>query len=435
MIAPGENAAARAIRARLAQAGRITFREFMERALYEPGGGVYTRPDATTGREGDFSTSSDVSPDFGGRLAVQVAELAERCAGPWRLVELGPGRGLLAGDMLDGLARHAPEVRERLAELVLVERSPALARRQRERLEARGDAVVMRWVGGVDEIEAGGRGEDSLGGPDAPGASGASGASGEPSAAAGRGGSLGIAAGEGASLPTVVVANEVLDALPVHAITRVGEGLRELWVRATPEGRLELEPGPLTNPRLEELALRYGLCAEVGWRAEIALSLEDMIAGIARLPLLGALLVDYGHRARELAAEDHADGTLVAYRKHRLVEDPLETPGECDITAHVNWSHVADAARLCGLDVAGPVSQERFLVALGLVEDLARLDNGPGAEDREALARRLAARALILPGSGGGQRFQVMALTPERAPDLRGLRPPLPPTPTRGQAT
>jgi len=373
----------REVRRRLAAGGSLTFRDFMDLALYLPGAGYYTRPAATTGRAGDFSTSPDVSADFGRRLAVQAAEVWERLGGgPWQLVELGPGRGLLAGDLLDGLARHAPAARAALAELVLVETSDALRAAQSERLRAAHPGLPVRWTASAAEL--------------AP-----------------------------ASIDGFILGNEVLDALPTHWLSRREHGLVERYVTVGDDGALALADGPLSDPRLAERVARYGLLPRPGDDTEVCLALEELAAGAARALGRGALLfIDYGHPAARLADEDHADGTLVAYHGHRVVLDLLARPGEQDLTAHVNWDHLDDTARRAGLTPCGRTRQDRFLLALGLLEDLL-LDPEPGAMSPAEQARRLAARALIMPGAGGGVRFEVAGFVRGIPADLRGFGDPL----------
>ncbi|MCU0230548.1 MAG: SAM-dependent methyltransferase [Acidobacteria bacterium] len=373
----------RELRRRLAAGAPLTFRDFMELALYQPGAGYYARPGATTGPAGDFSTSSDVSPDFGRRLAVQAAEVWERLGGgPWRIVELGPGRGLLAGDLLDGLARHAPAARAALEELVLVETSDALRTVQEARLRAAHPGLALRWATAPAEL--------------APG-----------------------------SIRGVIFGNEVLDALPTHWLTRRPQGLVERYVALDDAGALTLADGPLSDPRLAEQVARYGLLKRPDDDTEVCLALEEFVAAAARALDCGALFfIDYGHPAVRLADEDHADGTLLAYRGHRVVYDLLARPGEQDLTAHVNWDHLADAAAAAGLASCGRARQERFLLALGLLEDLL-FDPDPAAMTPEEQMRRLAARALIMPGAGGGTRFEVAGFVRGIPPDLRGFGDPL----------
>jgi len=373
----------REVRRRLAAGGRLTFRDFMELALYAPGAGYYTRPGATTGRDGDFSTSADISPDFGRRLAVQAAEVhAQLGGGAWRIVELGPGRGLLAVDLLDGLARHAPAALKALTELVLVEVSGPLRAAQAERLRAAHPAVSVRWAASLDELVPG-------------------------------------------SIEGFVVGNEVLDALPTHALARREGGLVERSIGLAEDGRLVLVDGPVSDARLPDRVARYGLLPRVGDETEVCLALEGIFARLGRALGRGAaLFIDYGHPAARLADEAHAEGTLVAYYRHRVIFDLLARPGEQDITAHVNWDHCEAAAREAGLSPCGRVRQERFLLALGLLEDLL-LDPEPGAISPAEAARRLAARAHVMPGAGGGARFEVAGFLKGIAGPLRGFGNPL----------
>ena len=343
----------------------------MELALYHPTDGYYTRPEMVTGRRGDFSTSPDVAPAFGRRLAVQAAEIHQRLGGgSWRLVELGPGRGLLAADLLDGLARHAPESLAALEKMVLVEISPALRRVQHERLASWARRVPLLW-------------SESL---------------------------VDVPAAEG-----VVVANEFFDALPVHLVERRDGVLREVGVVASSSGELELAPGPEADEIVAELVETHALAPRDGDRAEVCAGLAEIFEHLSRiLPRGGAVIVDYGLPAAILGDRAHREGTAVGYHRHRVVTDLLARPGRQDLTAHVNWDHLEAAAREAGFTVVGRTWQDRFLMALGLIEDLAA--PGDGDEDPSATAERLAARALILPG-GGGKRFEVVGL-------VRGLEGP-----------
>ena len=384
---------------RLASEAPLPFAEFMALALYHPEDGYYTRPGAATGRTGDFSTSSDVSPAFGRRLAVQAADVWARLGGgPWSLVELGPGRGLLAADMLEGLAEFAAGARAALTELVLVEVSPSLAAQQRARVAGVAPGLAVRHVRDLHELAAG-------------------------------------------SITGFVVGKEVLDALPVHVLSRRksasatgGDAVVERCVTWDGAACAFVDRAP-SDPRLVERAAQFGLLPRDGHVAEVCLGLEPFLRGIGRALARGAaLFVDYGWPAARLADEEHADGTLLAYHQHRVEPDVLFRPGRQDITAHVNWDHFAEAARAAGLDPAGRTTQDRFLLALGLVDDLVAAESG-GADEGEraaALAFRLAARSLIMPGAGGGKRFEAAALVKGIPADLRGLGDPfaaLPPLP------
>lgn len=421
MNAPQEPAAptpVEEIALRRAAAAPLTFADFMALALYHPEHGYYTRSAATTGREGDFSTSSDVSPAFGRRLAAQAIDVWKLLGGgPWRIVELGPGRGLLAADLFAALREFEPAAAAALEEYALVEISPSLEAAQRERLAPFAAATRFRWARAVEEL------------------------------------------GEG-SVVGFVYGNEFLDAFPAHAIARRGAELVERGVapagaddgsergaadgasadignddaggldaeRTAPrdgaESRLRFVDLPLSSPRLAELAARYGLCAEDGWEAEIALGVEAFAAALGRVLARGAAcFVDYGHPAARLADENHREGSLVGYFRHRVTFDLLARPGLQDLTAHVNWDFLDDAMRDAGLVRAGRAAQDKFLLALGAIEDLAAPEE-PERESPERLALRLAARSLILPGAGGGARFEAALYVKGIPTTLRGLADP-----------
>ncbi|MCE5246564.1 SAM-dependent methyltransferase [bacterium] len=421
MNAPQEPAAPTPIEEialRRAAAAPLTFADFMALALYHPEHGYYTRSAATTGREGDFSTSSDVSPAFGRRLAAQAIDVWKLLGGgPWRIVELGPGRGLLAADLFAALREFEPAAAAALEEYALVEISPSLEAAQRERLAPFAAATRFRWARAVEEL------------------------------------------GEG-SVVGFVYGNEFLDAFPAHAIARRGAELVERGVapagaddgsergaadgaskdvgnddaggldaeRTAPrdgaESRLRFVDLPLSSPRLAELAARYGLCAEDGWEAEIALGVEAFAAALGRVLARGAAcFVDYGHPAARLADENHREGSLVGYFRHRVTFDLLARPGLQDLTAHVNWDFLDDAMRDAGMVRAGRAAQDKFLLALGAIEDLAAPEE-PERESPERLALRLAARSLILPGAGGGARFEAALYVKGIPTTLRGLADP-----------
>jgi len=235
---------------------------------------------------------------------------------------------------------------------------------------------------------------------------------------------------EPGSITGCVIANEVLDALPVHALVRHDGRLAELHVdlAGAPgddgEPRLclvEREPG---QPGLVTLAERYGLCPREGHQAEICLEFEPWLRSLNRVLARGAaVLVDYGHEASTLADENHANGTLLAYHRHRVETDLLARPGEQDLTAHVNWTHLEHAARAAGFTWAGRTTQDRFLLALGIVEDMAA-DPAGSYESAARTAFRLSARSLVMPGAGGGRRFEACCLAKGIPADLRGLRDP-----------
>jgi SAM-dependent MidA family methyltransferase len=221
--------------------------------------------------------------------------------------------------------------------------------------------------------------------------------------------------------PTVFLANEVLDALPVHRLLGTPEGVREGHVDWR-DGRFVEVAGPLSRPELADEARRLAPQLAPGCAAEVNLEARALLRAMARAaPRAVALFLDYGGEAHELYGPDHARGTLRGYREHRVVH-PLEAPGLQDVTADVDFPAVEGLARAEGFDVLGRRPQGQFLADLGLLDDMqAALGRG----DLEAYA---AAKNLLFPG-GMGARFKALVLGRGvvAEPPLPGLRPDLMP--------
>jgi SAM-dependent MidA family methyltransferase len=352
--------------------GPITVADFMELALYHPEHGYYSAASRRSGREGDFYTSVDIGPLFGQLLAAQIAEmwtmLREQGAGQFHLVEAGAGDGRLARDMLDAIAAGQPDLYEALR-VTLVERSDAARERHGEVLGAHPDNITVESAASLPQAITG-----------------------------------------------AIVANELLDALPVHVVVMTAGGLREVRVGER-DGELREVMLPLGTAEIERLIENTGVTIPEGVRAEVGLAAVDWVEHASRSIDRGFLLVlDYGHDAAELYSDSHGAGTLVAYRGHMAGSvEWLETPGCCDLTAHVNLTAVRNAAIGADLKPLGVVDQTYFLMSLGLTE---RLDDGHRVE---SVRRRLAARTLIVPG-GLGSTIKAMAFGKRvDTPSLRGF--------------
>ena len=246
----------------------------MDLALYDSELGYYARAAQRSGRAGDFFTSVDVGPLFGHLLEVQLEEMTRILNSEFGiqnsdLVEAGAGNGRLSADLLRAAKRRDPAFYESIR-LHLVEASAEARRAQAGTL---GDVA------------------DRL-------------------------------ASSGGSLPDsfegVLIANELLDALPVHQVVMREDGLREVYVAATGDRRLTAVEGELSTPALSDYFDRLGLTLEPGWRAEINLRAVDWIRDAARRLRRGfIILIDYGHDARELYSATHATGTLTTFVKQR----------------------------------------------------------------------------------------------------------------------
>lgn len=213
--------------------------------------------------------------------------------------------------------------------------------------------------------------------------------------------------------PTVFLANEVLDALPVHRLLATPEGVREAYLLMEDDGLVEV-PGPLSEKGLARAAERLAPHLALGASVEVCLDAGGLLDAMSRAaPSFLALFLDYGGEPAELYGPERAGGTLRGFHQHR-VTGPYERPGEQDITADVDFPWIVELARERGLGIAGPRSQGEFLADLGLLDDLM------GALQRGDMDAYLAGKNLIMPG-GMGERFRALALG-RGAP----LDPPLP---------
>ena len=358
--------------ARIREHGPITVADYMELALYHPELGYYSARSRRSGRGGDFFTSVDVGPLFGALLAAQIGEmwtvLRDLGASGFHLVEAGAGDGQLARDMLDAIALEQPELYEGLR-VTLVERSAAARARHCETLGAHSTGIKVESSAVLPE-----------------------------------------------GITGAIVANELLDALPVHVVARTPHGLFEVHIDEA-EGVLREVLLPVDNPAVDLLLQSTGAAVPEGARVEVGLSAVEWMKDAARAIDRGfVLLIDYGHEAAELSSETHSSGTLTAYRGHRAEPDGwLDAPGCCDLTAHVNLTAVRNGAVDAGLEPLGIVDQTYFVTSLGLA---GRLDEGHGVE---SVRRRLSARTLIIPG-GLGSTMKAMAFGKRvGAPALRGF--------------
>jgi SAM-dependent MidA family methyltransferase len=361
--------------------GPLTVAAFMDLALYDPDFGYYARAAQRSGRAGDFLTSVDVGDIFGELLEIQVAEMAEILAGGPRragadfdLVEAGAGNGRLSADILRAARRHHPDLYNR-TRLHLIETSAAARGAQGSALAEVADRLISS------------------------------------------------SAALPASFEGVLLANELLDALPVHQVVMRQEGLREVYVdcrggTSRRDGGLVTREGAPSTPELTEYLARLHVSLESGWRAEVNLRASQWVGDAARRLRRGFLiLIDYGHEAGELYSEAHAAGTLTTLSRHVAagVEPAaacppwLLRPGEQDITAHVDFTTVRAAAEAEGLATLGFLDQTYFLMGL----------YGMGSQP-ESLKKRLALKTLLMPG-GLGSTMKVLILGKGvGAPALRG---------------
>ncbi len=336
--------------------GWISFARFMELALYAPGLGYYAAGAQKFGAAGDFVTAPEMTPLFGQTLARQVAQITAASA-PF-VLEAGAGSGRLAADLLLELERLGA-LPERYA---ILELSGELRQRQYDTIaQAAPQALAcVEWLDRLPERFSG-----------------------------------------------AIVANELLDAMPVHVVAWREGGIYERGVSGHEEGGFRWREKPASGALLEEARAIGEQCAlPPGFESEVALAAPRWAAEWGSILELGAmLLIDYGFPRREFYHPQRDRGTLMCHYRHQAHTDPFYLPGLQDITAHVDFTAVIAAAHAAGLSLYGFTPQGRFLTNCGLLDCLAALSPGSPPYLRAAGA----ANRLILPQEMG-ELFKVMAI-------------------------
>jgi SAM-dependent MidA family methyltransferase len=359
--------------------GPMSFSHYMELCLYHRELGYYSHAAEQFGKGGDFYTSSDVHAVFGRLLARQFEEMWRALDSPERidLIELGPGRGLFARDVLDWTDKQFPGFADALR-YFLVEQSPVFRSRLVERLKdhlANGKAAVFETL--------------------------------ESAAAA-------------ADSNLVVFANEFFDALPVEIVDHRGS------VRVVEDsGRFAEQFNPISREEAEFLD-RYGVHPEQGERVEAplaSLSWMERIAAAFNRHRGFVALIDYGYTREEQLAGRHRD-TLMTYHRHQASPSPYEAPGEQDITAHVNFTALRSLGADHGLEPIALLTQSQFLIGIGEETQFAdAFQDCELPQERAKVALQL--KHLISP-EAMGETFQVLLLSrnvpKEKAAQLSGLK-------------
>jgi SAM-dependent MidA family methyltransferase len=351
------------LRAEIAAAGGwIDFARYMALVLYAPGLGYYSAGTRKFGAAGDFVTAPELTPLFAQALAAPVAAVLAETDGD--ILELGAGSGRLAVDLLAALAEgDALPQRYRILEI-----SPELQARQRERIAAE----APDWLDRVEWLER-----------------------------------------LPAQFTGVAIGNEVLDAVPVHRVRWTAAGLFERGV-AVEGDAFVWHDRPLAAGPLYEVARALPVTGE-DYLSEISLAGPGLVRSLGAALQHGALLfIDYGFPRAEFYHPQRGAGTLMSHYRHHAFDDPFFLPGLTDLTAHVDFTAIADAALDAGLDVLGYTGQAQFLLNAGLLDRLARL--GPGSA---AYLRASAAVNLLLSPAEMGELIKVIACG-------RGLRGGLP---------
>jgi SAM-dependent MidA family methyltransferase len=340
--------------------GPIPFSRYMEICLYDPELGYYCRNAEQFGKAGDFYTSSDVHAVFGRILARQFEEMWRALGSPasLELIELGPGRGLFAQDVLSWSEKKFPDF-FRALHYVLVESSPALAERIRNTLKRHLDSgkaeLTPLYLSNINSSR---------------------------------------------KAPMILFANEFFDALPVEIISTKGSLRID-----TCDGHF-IETWTPSSPEELEFLDRYSVHPEPGERIEVSLaaqqSMDRLAAGIERGFIIA---IDYGYTREEQLAGGHR-GTVKAIRHHSVSANPYEAPGEQDITADVNFTALAAATEKHGMQTHKLVTQSQFLMGIGEANQFAdAFEECRLPQERAKVALQL--KHLVAP-AGMGERFQVL---------------------------
>lgn len=347
--------------------GPMPFDRYMAMALYEPGLGYYVNGLQKFGTAGDFVTAPEQGPLFAQALARQLDEVATKLDSEWVLLEPGAGSGALARDLLEGLT-HPP------ARYLILEPSAALREVQAETLADLPESLRRRikWIDQPPEQPFDG----------------------------------------------VILANEVLDALPAKRFVYESGEFRELCIQHA-DGRLAWTT-TRSSPRLARAldALERNLSRPLpdGYQSELCVDLPAWLETISTPLARGMiLLIDYGYPRQEYYHPDRSAGTLVCHYRHRAHFDPFVWPGLTDLSVFVDFTATAEAAHTCGLKVAGYTTQAGFLLSLGIAESVEHID-----DPQQRLRHAAEIKRLTLPGEMG-EKFKVIALVRDFDHPLSGF--------------
>jgi SAM-dependent MidA family methyltransferase len=356
------------IRRRIAVGGPMSVAQYMELCLTDPERGYYATRDPF-GAAGDFTTAPEISQMFGELIGLWAAATWRAMGSPgnFSLVELGPGRGTMMVDVLRA-AKVVPDFRAAI-DLHLIEISPALEHLQRQALG--GGNLPVSWHRSIDDV------------PDR---------------------------------ALIVLANEFFDALPVHQAVMCADGWHERVIKIGEDDKLHFSIDRDPIPLFDKLLPRRLRAAKIGeifeWRADnIALEIGRRVARRGG----AALIIDYGH------TESAIGDTLQAVGGHQFAE-PLLAPGLVDLTAHVDFEALAQAAEGMGARVHGPVPQGEFLRELGVEERAAALKAAAPPEYADAIDAALV-RLTSEDRTGMGRLFKAIAVADPRLERLPGFEP------------
>ena len=336
----------------------IPFNEFMHQVLYSPGLGYYSAGAAKIGPEGDFITAPEISPLFGASIGVQIEQVLNLNGGS--VLEFGAGTGKLALSIL----RYLQERQCLPSRYYILEPSPDLQQRQKELLNSEIPELIehVQWLSALPETFTG-----------------------------------------------VVIANEVLDAMPVHVFKKLGDSIQEQYIGCSDSGDFVTVYRESNSDELMNWWQKYGQGKNLpdGYVSEVNLNIGPWLEAIEQMMESGLiLLIDYGFPEAEYYLPERSTGTLKCHYRHHHHDDPLKLPGLQDVTAHVDFTAVAEAGHGAGLDVLGYVHQGGFLTSCGIVQ-MAEKQLSGDLKQQMKLAQEI--KPLIMPEEMG-ELFKVIAL-------------------------
>lgn len=330
----------------------IPFSRFMELVLYAPQYGYYTGGSHKIGNGGDFITAPTLTPLFARTLARQLQELLPQTAG--NIYEFGAGTGQLAADLLNNLS-------DGINRYYIIEISPELAARQKDLIHT----LVPQAAQKIVHLSA---------------------------------------------LPEtfdgIIIGNEVLDAMPVEIIRKDEGGSFEHVGVCLDNGRFAYSARPLNDPSLSASASLYFPQTDFPYTSELHPQQYAFIRTLAsRLERGGMIFIDYGFDAAQYYHPQRSQGTLIGHYRHHVIHNPFDFIGLADLTAHVNFTDIAQAGTDAGLDLIGYLPQSHFLLNLGITELLAQT----GKTDSAAYIREAAAVQKLIDQHEMGELFKVIA--------------------------
>jgi SAM-dependent MidA family methyltransferase len=369
----------RFIFSQIEERGPIPFTQFMEWCLYHPDYGYYQSGRAKIGRDGDYYTGSSVHSLFGHLIAKQLFQMAEIVGGEtFDVVEIGGGRGFLCKDILDWVSKNSPRFYQHLR-YHLIETAAHFLKEQKVRLSKHEREGKVFWLN-PEEFR---NGEFKIEG--------------------------------------CFFSNELIDAFPVHRVIFDKGSLKEIYVTLK-NGQLEEEWREPSDPRIDDYFRSMEITLQEGQKAEVNLRALDWMEKVERCLKKGFVLtIDYGYFAEELYAPYRREGTLLCYYQHQTSFNPYERLGEQDMTSHVNFTSLIRKGEEVGLHFTGLVSQYRFLIGLGILQEMELLERE--LSEIDGLRMRLSLKHLIEPEAGMGEVFK--ALIQHKGihnPQLDGLR-------------